>query len=112
MPLRIPVPESSFEEIEVTLSGDSYLFTYRYNERSLRWKLDVGTSDGERLVSGMTLIEQVSPTAHYRTSQIADGHLSVIRMNDTKSAAGRYNLGVGKDYELIYITNEELGSIL
>lgn len=42
---------------------------------------------------------------------IFDGaDMRVFKIKDTDAPVGRYNLGIDKDYELIYFTREEMRS--
>lgn len=105
---RIPLPVIAYSDIEVTLSGVRYLFTYRYNSRNLRWRVDIRDSDNEYVVKGLSLIEETSPTAHLRCISLNEGLLVVVRLNADLEPAGRDNLGINKNYEFVYVTNAEL----
>jgi len=106
VPIRVPVPTEAFAEYDISLAGVSYLFTYRYNERLGRWKLDISTPQGDLIIAGMSLIEGVSPNLHLVTEDFP-GSLFVVRFNETPIKASRDNLGIGKDYELVYFTEDE-----
>lgn len=110
MPSRVPIPKESHNTTEISLSGNSYLFTYRFNSRTSRWKLDISLSDGTTVVNGLSLIENFSPTAHLTLDDFNKGMLFVFPSNLTDEVAGRSNIGVNKDYELVYSSFSELVS--
>lgn len=110
MILRIPVPKVSFATNSVSLGGQSYNFTFRFNERSNRWKLDISTAEGEVVRNGLTLIEGVFPLSHLYTPNFLHGVLSVQQTKDGTEPAGRDNLGIGKQYELLYFSVDELSA--
>jgi hypothetical protein len=110
MILKIPVPKVSFATNVVPLGGQSYNFTFRFNERSNRWKLDISTAEGEVVRNGLTLIEGTFPLSHMYTPNFLHGVIGVIQTQDGTDPAGRDNLGIGKQYELIYASVDELGA--
>ncbi len=105
---RIPVPNIAYSDIEVTLDNVRYLFSYRYNVRNGRWKLDIKDIDDEYIVKGLTLIEQESPTVSLISIDFPDGMISVVRLQKDGLNATRQNTGIGKSYELIYTSFSEL----
>lgn len=100
-------PESTHAENKVALGGVTYTFTYRYNTYNKRWALDIRLN-GKDVILGESLIEG-SPLFYGKDIlDFSHGVLTVVRTRDTKSPCGLSNLGVGKEYILTYITNEEL----
>ena len=108
---RIPIPSISYSEVDVTLSGKRYTFTFRFKKRLApagRWKLDINDSDGILIYRGFTLLEETALNAHLPTINFPDGILIVIRINQDDELCGRDNLGIDKSYELIYTPHAEL----
>lgn len=105
---NIPVPDLSYSEATITLNGLIYSFQYRFNSRSDRWKLDILDSEGVYLIKGLTLIEGFSPTSYHNITGFSEGLLIPVEVNVSDAPVGRDNLGIGKDYNLIYATFEEL----
>jgi len=108
MPTRIPVPNTSFATQIVSLGGESYEFTFRYNERSERWKLDISTTDGVVVRNGITLVEGIFFTEHLILPEFDHGMLGVLQLKAADRKASRHNLGIDRQYELIYISYDEL----
>lgn len=107
--LKIPVPESSYSEVEVTLNGETYTFVYRFNERSNRWKVDIFNLDGDAIVKGLTVVENFSPTAHLTLPELEQGLFYIGTAENTKAPVGLNNFGINKTYEMVYASYEELG---
>ena len=104
--LFISGPESSYTENKVALGGVTYSFTYRYNTQTQRWSLDIRLN-GKAVILGESLIEG-SPLFYADSiPDFSHGVLTVIPTGDTKNPCGLSNFGVDKEYELIYLTNEE-----
>ena len=108
MSVRLPVPTTAHSTIDLTLSASNYLFTYRYNSRSSRWKLDLSLADGTTVKNGLTLVEEFSPTAYLNLEDFTEGMLYVMTNNSTDTKCSRSNLGVNKDYQLVYVAYSEL----
>lgn len=108
MSVFVPVPSKSYSEVEVTLEGITYLFTYRFNSRAGRWKLDISLVDGTVVVNGLSLLEGTFPTAHLNLEDFNEGLIGVIRITESTEVAGRSNLGIGKDFVLAFSSYEEI----
>ena len=72
--------------------------------------LTVHLSGGEEIVKGLTLIENFSPTIFQNLIDFDHGFLFISPAPNVTKKCTRDNLGIGKDYELIYVTNEEAAS--
>lgn len=106
--IRIPVPAVSYATVQVSLSGESYALTFRFNERMNRWKLDISEADGTPVWNGITLIEGTIPTAHLILDNLPGGVIGVFQVESDEKPAGRDNLGIGDSYELVYVDTVEL----
>jgi hypothetical protein len=106
--LRIPIPDTAYSSEQVTLNGQTFIFTFRYNERSERWKLDIEDSFENLIIAGLTLVENISLTSHLNLLDIFDGDLYCVKLEAGEERLGRNNVGVGKTHELIYVGANEL----
>lgn len=106
--LRIPIPNSSYAEQTVTLNGQSYGFTFRYNSRAKRWKLDISDSFENVIVNGLTLIENSAITPHITLPTDFGGELVCVKLEAGDDRLGRLNVGVNKTHELVYIGDNEI----
>lgn len=109
MALNISVPDSANTSQTVTLGGLDYIFTFSYNSRDERYRLSISLN-GVSVVRGLKLIESTSPTFKYDLVDFDHGQLALVAQENTSKEAGRYNIGLSRAYNLIYLTNEELSS--
>lgn len=109
--LKIPVPESSYGDIEVALGGQTYTFTFRFNERGFdggNWKLDIYNQDSSVVQYGLTMVDGSSPMSFFKVTDFDHGYIFIGRTFETSRKCTRDNFGIGKDYELYYVNLEEL----
>ncbi len=110
MALKITIPDTSWSSQLVSLSGKSYIFEISYNERSTRWYINV-TLAGEEVINSLKAIENINMTGRYNLVKFDHGGLFCVRFKKTTDPVGRDNFGLGKDYELIYLTNSEITTL-
>lgn len=104
----LPQPQTSNETHRVTLGGTLYNFKYQYNTRDQRWRLSITDSTGVDVMSGLKLMENQLLLERYNTPNFSHGDLYCLRSKQTDNPVGRDNLGYGLEYELAYLTNEEV----
>lgn len=107
MPLKINVPDSPSAIPTVALGGINYEFEFSYSDRTQRYSIDIRLG-GNILISGLKVIEDTSLTSKYDLPLFDHGQLFIVKLKDSFEPAGRDNFGIGKAYELLYYTNEEL----
>lgn len=107
MALSIDTPDVSWSEQYVTLGGSKYLFTYSFNSRDERWRLDISLGS-QVVVSGLKIMENQFLVGSYALESFDHGDLICVRFEDDGLPVGRNNLGVNKPYTLQYYTNEEI----
>lgn len=105
---RVPVPIIADSDIDVTLGGVRYILNWQYTGRDGRWRLHIKDSEGVYVVKGLKMIEDFSPTAHLYTIDFQEGMLNIVELNADDLPAGRDNLGINKNYEVIFTTFAEL----
>ena len=109
MSVEIPVPISSFSEINVTLGGISYDIIFRENSRDGRLYFDLYTED-TLVKAGVKVMENQSLLYRYILDDSPNGDiLCLSRSGNSEGVATLSNIGLGKTYGLFYLTNEELG---
>ena len=111
MPVSIDVPSHPYSFIKTNLSGFAYELIITENSRSGRLSMAI-VSNNEIIIRNVTLIEGGEALLqNYRLPGFDHGDLFCVRINKTKDPIKLGNIGVGKDYELVYMTNEELGLV-
>lgn len=110
MALTLPVPDSAYSTQEITLAGKNYLFTYSFNDRDSRWRLDIHIQDTP-VKLGIKIMEDQPLIARYRLANFNHGELLCLRRLEDGKQVGRNNFGADKTYELIYFSNDELEEI-
>lgn len=111
MALKIPVTDNAYSNQELTIAGIKYNFKFSYNGRDSRWRLSIFIDD-TAVILGVKIMENEALLGRYRLTTFAHGDLIVLRVKDDGQDCGRNNFGIGKAYELIYITNAEITTIL
>ena len=101
----IPPPTSSYDvKPRISIRGVTYRFTYRWNSRSERWKLDIEDLDNNILINGLTIVEKTDITSHLLSAGLTwEGFLMASPNKITSEPLGRDNFGPDKGYELLYI---------
>lgn len=102
----IPTPTVTYASSKVSLSGQTYTFTFRFNSVAQRWFLDIDL-DSIPVIHGQMLIEGVPLFYGKPIKNFDHGLLLLLRNNDVGGTVGRNNLGIDKEFSLVYITNEE-----
>lgn len=109
MAISIDVPtESANVKQDITLSGTNYLFRYTYNTRDQRLRLSIYLDD-ELVIASVKIMENQLLLQNYILPDFPDGDLLCVRFKgDETTPATLGNIGIDQNYELIYLTNEEL----
>lgn len=105
--LRIPIPLSAYSDQSITLNGQNYIFTFRFNTRSSRWKVDIYDAFENLLVAGITVVEDSLLTYHINLPDTFGGELHCVKLAAGDDRAGRINVGINKTHELVYYGDNE-----
>lgn len=107
MPQIIKVPDSSYAIHRVPLGANSYVIVFRFNSRDSRWYFDLYSDSNTLIKAGIKVMENQSLLQRYLLEDFS-GDIVCDKVGNTAEKVGRNNLGVGKDYELIYFSQEEI----
>jgi hypothetical protein len=107
MPFKIPVPESPWVDEFLTLGGQEYKFTFRFNTEDERWRFDLFLNE-EPVILGVKVMENQSLLSQYALPDFSHGDIFCVETQNTDAEAGRSNVGIGLPYELVYFSNQEL----
>lgn len=109
MAIFIPTPEAVYSEITVPLGGQTYNIIYTYNEIDEAWRLSLYTYEGDVVIEGVKIMENEFLLWRHRLGLFDHGDIACVKLSlNTKRPPTRDNLGIGKEYTLVYYTNEEL----
>ena len=111
MPTSITVPETSYwSTSSVELSRKTFDFTYTLNERFETPRLYLTIhQEGNLVKAGIKLLGSKNITGPYILEEFSEGILMVLRMTEdihVEPTIG--NIGIDKDFELVYYTFDEL----
>ena len=85
-----------------------YEFRLKWNTTNSSWYIDIYNTNG--VISTGVKILPYTNIFRYRKDLSSKGIFTVINIKNSKEPLGRNNLGYGKDYLFVYMTNEELGN--
>lgn len=111
MALQIIVPDSAWSSQQVTLGGETYNFTFKFNNRDSAWRLDISDLDQNEILSGIKIMSNQSLYERYKNTypELPSGALVCFKSRQSDEAVlGRNNLGVDKTYNLLWFSDEEV----
>jgi hypothetical protein len=109
MAISFNVPNSPHTSYLTTIENETFRFVFRWSTRAEVWHLDIFASDGTSLTRGAKLVPD-TPLLTTIDTRAPEGWLVVINNTSNQDVPSRENIGVGKDFELMYFTLEELES--
>lgn len=109
MSLLIRVPTSAYHTQRVTLNEISYEVTFKYNTSDKYWYIDISLTGGEILILGRKVMPNQNLTGRYPYEKpLEGGDLWCLRRIVDFSDVGRNNFGIGKTYQLVWLSDEEM----
>lgn len=107
MAVEIPVPDSSYSEVNISLSGSTYNIIYKLNSRDNRLYFDIYLEDS-LIKSGIKVMEDQSLLGRYLLDDFLHGDIFCLSKENTNDDVSLDNIGFNKPYGLFYLTNSEL----
>lgn len=112
--LEIIVPDSAWSEQQITLGGETYNIVFKFNNRDKAWRFDLYDLDQNEIMSGIKIMANQSLYERYKNTypDLPSGAIVCFkgRISDI-NPLGRDNLGVGKTYNLLWLTDEEVSEL-
>ncbi|WP_448510308.1 phage baseplate plug family protein [Immundisolibacter sp.] len=103
LPVRTDLPAYDFS---IILDGETFIFSFEWNERGSYWTMDVLDSEGNHLVAGVRMTTGVNLLAQYRNENLPKGSLFLL---DTRGFNDDPQVdNFGKNVLLMY---RELGTV-
>ncbi len=119
MAVQIPFPSVSYADIELSLAGKSFTLTYRFNTRWKKdeddlgtWVIDIRDANKEYVIKGLGLVGQGFLLGDLILDGFDIGDFLCVRAKKTDRLPTRDNIGIDREYKLLFLTNEELASVL
>jgi hypothetical protein len=104
--IKIPDNPESFQVI--SLSGQEYVVQLTYNTADAHWRLSLLDLNYKAIVAGLKVMPSQNLTWRYRYIEgMPSGNIYCMRYKNDFSDVGRDNLGLGKTYQLVYLTEQE-----
>lgn len=108
MPVSFNVPSAPASFYNTVIEREIYLFRFKWNVRAQSWYIDIETNTGDILAKAAKLVPN-NPLIRSNFDKGPSGNLYIIATTDDATAIpGRNNIGPRKDFELVYLTEEEL----
>jgi hypothetical protein len=108
MPLKIRVPDSALHSQTINISSNTYTIKYKYNTSDLSWYISLYTVDDEIILGDTKVMPNQNLTGRFPYYQVfTGGNIWCLRTKNDFTPINRNNLGIGKLYELVYLTTAE-----
>jgi hypothetical protein len=118
MAVQLPVPLVSYSEIEVSLSGITYILNYRFNTTFKKdendegtWMLDIMDSNRNFIIKGLGVVGQGFLMDNLIVEGFDHGDILCSKNQQTTKRPTRNNVGIDNEYILVYLTNEEIADV-
>lgn len=107
IPLRNDVPHYS---IEVELDGSLFTLTLLWNVINLSWYLSIDDSDGNRLVSGVRLVDSLPLAGRLKDARMPAGTL--VMQDTVGENRDAFFADLGTRCLLLYYTADEIAELV
>ncbi|EKF2848411.1 hypothetical protein OYT40_002162 [Escherichia coli] len=102
----INIPDSEWSSQAVTLGNKIYKIELKYKSRTQRWYLSLSDNNKTTLLTEKKLVSNMFLTEPYALDSFTGG-LIVERIFGDADYPSRNNLGLGKEFELKYLSADE-----
>ena len=107
----INIPDSDWSSQTVTLGNKIYTLELKYKSRTQRWYLSLYDNNKALLLSEKKLVSNMFLTEPYALDSFTGG-LIVEKAFGDKEYPSRDNLGLGKAFELKYLSADEVALMI
>ena len=106
MATRIDTPDTAYSTQTVTLNKVSYQLKFKYSARFDRWSISLYSRKGEPILVEERAIPRQEFLRPNDKISLLQGYLFIDSLSDTPIT--RDNFGLGKEHNLVYISEAEL----
>lgn len=107
MALIIPTIQNPYYSLRIKLGGEDYELTLKWNTRTSSWYCKVATSLGYEIIAFERLASR-QPIILYNKDKFVKGNIYVLPTTLADNSLGFNNLGVDKNFSLVYLTEDEI----
>jgi hypothetical protein len=93
---------------KIVLGGIGYNMRVAWNTRSKKWEMDLSFTDGRNIAKGITLLPNAPIVEPYLYTGFSGRLIVLNTRGDGVTNLNYDNLGYGKSFELIWVSEEEI----
>lgn len=105
--LEITVPDTSYSTQRVNINNTVYNLQLSFNNRDSSWYLDLFDINNSPILQSKKLQFGSPITSRYILPNLIDGDFFILKTEERDQVLGRSNFGVGKLYNLVYLTQAD-----
>jgi len=105
--LEITVPDTSYSTQRVNINNTVYNLQLSFNSRDNCWYLDLFDINNNPILQSKKLQWGSAVTSKYILPNLIGGDFFILKTEERSQELGRSNFGVGKLFNLVYLTGEE-----
>lgn len=110
MAISYNIPSAPAGSYRISVNSQTYFVEFRWSVRSSCWYFDMSTTDGINLAKNAKLVPRVR-LLRSNLHLFPTGNFYVISDYAVKDQIpGRFNIGPNKEFNLVYLTNEEIAN--
>lgn len=99
------------QEHKVSLDGSVYSLRFRWNTLSECWHCYIGKIGGDFIAKFKLTVARDLLEAYRQIDGVPNGMLLLLDVEKTTGRCGRFDVGVGRRFQLVYLTEEEYNAI-
>lgn len=107
MAIILPTVEGADGTFSTTIEGKRFTFNTKWNSRSGTWHLTVSTSDGIALITGQKILPRLELILNNEELFVDGNVYAYNNIENDSELITRDNFGIGKTYQLLYVSAEE-----
>lgn len=111
MAYNIVVPDADWSSQSITLGGTSFILELKFKARTDRWYITLKDSNGNDLITEKKIVDQQTMTGLFDIEGMY-GDIFCERVYGTDIYPTRQTLGIDKQFNLMYMTEEEMNWVL
>lgn len=107
----INIPDADWSTQTVTLGSEAFQLELKYKERTQRWYLSLYNSNGDVLLNERKIVPNILVTGLFQLEGL-EGEIICEHIYGSSDYPSRNNFGLNKEFELKYLTAEEVDGFI